>query len=582
MFQTCPIPTPISFPQSLLLFPANRRSPPCNDLLNSCSSLSDLRRLHASLLTHGLAPRLAIATKLIYLASALCLTMSYARKLFDDMPRRDSFLWNTLIRGYATAGPCQEVPLLYREMHRAGFTPDHFTFPFVIRSCSVISAITEGKQAHCNIVKNRFDSNVFAQSSLIAMYFQTGEISDAEMVFREMEERSVVSWTAMIAGYSQNCYFDKSRCVFRQMISAGAKPNEITLVSVLPACNDVKHSDLGRSIHGFVIKSGLDPHLSLANAIIAMYGRCGSTQSAKYLFERMPVRSLVSWNTMIAVYEQNDDGDAAIRIFRRLMAEKIAVDCVTLVSVISACTNTGNLEIGRFVHELARKRGLDIDPRIGNALLDMYGTCGKIESARDLFQKLVPLKSVISWSAMIGAYAAHGHADEALKLFSEMKDEKITPNKSTFTSVLAACSHSGRVDEGLRHFDGMKRDYGVVPAVEHCACVVDLLGRAGRIGEALGFVERMEVKPDRAVWGALLGACRMHGNVEMAELVVEDLLRLDRHDATICVLMANLYAEAGRWEDAARMRRRMKERVMTKAPGFSLVETLGSVCLGYF
>lgn len=440
----------------------------------------------------------------------------------------------------------------------------------MIRSCSVISAIGEGKQAHCNIVKNGLELNVFAQSSLITMYFQSGEISDAELVFSNMGERSMVSWTAMAAGYAQNCIFGKAMSVFQQMIDSGVQLNEITLVSILPACNELGFINLGRSIHGLMIKSSLDSCISLSNALIAMYGKCGEMESAKYLFETMPVTSLVSWNTMIAVYEKNGDEFAAIGVFQRMIAENLSFDSVTLVSVISSCSGLANLEIGRWVHELACQRGLEVDARVANALLDMYAKCGRIDSALNLFQKL-PSKSVICWSSMIGAYAAHGHAKEALELFSKMKDEKITPNGFTFTAVLAACSHSGQVEEGMRQFHSMKREYGMTHTVEHCACMVDLLGRAGRLCEAYEFVERMEVKPDKAVWGALLGACRMHGNVEMAELVVENLLRLDPQNVTLYVMMSNLYADAGRWEDAARMRRKMMEQEMKKAPGFSLV-----------
>ncbi|XP_020582149.1 putative pentatricopeptide repeat-containing protein At3g11460 [Phalaenopsis equestris] len=509
-----------------------------NKLLNSCSSLSDLKRLHALLLTHGLISRLDLATKVVFLAYTLSSTMAYARNLFDTTPHRDSFLWNTLIRG----------------------------------SCSVISAIGEGKQAHCNIVKNGLDINIFAQSSLITMYFHSGEISDAELIFGEMGERSMVSWTAMVAGYAQNCIFRKAVSVFQQMVDSGVRFNEITLVSILPACSELGFFSLGRSIHGFMIKSGLSSYTSLANAMIAMYGKCCEREAAESLFDAMPAPSLASWNTMIALYEQNGDGVAAFEVFRRMIAKNLRFDSVTLVSVISACTALGNLEIGRWVHELSCKRGLELDVRVGNALLDMYAKCGGIDSARALFQKLLPSKSVVSWSAMIGAYAAHGHAKEALELFSKMKEEEIMPNSFTFTSVLAACSHSGDVEEGMKQFENLKRDYGIDHTVEHCACMVDLLGRAGRLGEAYRFVERMEVKPDKAVWGALLGGCSMHGDVDMAEMVVEEMLRLDPQNVTFCVLMSNLYADAGRWEDAARMRSRMKEQEMKKAPGFSLVE----------
>ncbi|KAG0471427.1 hypothetical protein HPP92_015973 [Vanilla planifolia] len=388
-----------------------------------------------------------------------------------------------------------------------------------------------------------------------------------------MDERSVVSWTAMVAGYAQNCWFRKAVGAFRQMIASGMQPNEVTMVSVLPACNEFMYLSLGRAIHGFVIKSGLEFYLSLANALMAMYGKCGAVEAAKSLFDSMSARSLVSWNTMIATYEQNGDGAKAIKFFRRMIAQKLIFDGVTLVSAISACASLGNLDAGRWVHELAMSRGLETDVRVGNALLDMYAKCGNVDSAREIFGKLPPSKGVVSWSTMIGAYASHGHAKEALELFDRMKDGRITPNSFTFASVLAACSHSGLVDEGLIHFNSMKKDYGINPTVEHCACLVDLLGRAGKIIDAYEFIKRMEVRPDRAVWGALLGACRIHRNTEMAELVVKDLIQLDPQNVTFYVIMSNLYAETGRWDDAALMRRKVKEHELRKAPGCSLVGT---------
>ncbi|PKA63992.1 Putative pentatricopeptide repeat-containing protein [Apostasia shenzhenica] len=567
------IPTNVSRAPFLLVPRHNHSSlPPC-DFLRFCSSFSDLKRLHASLLTHGLELRLPLATKLISLAAFLSPSMDYARKLFDVMPHRDSYLWNTLIRGYTTIGPCEEVPPLYRDMHRMGFSPDCFTFPFVIRSCSVISAIREGKQVHCNILKNGFNSNVFAKSSLVTMYSQIGEIADSELVFGEMGERSIVSWTAMIAGYAQNSLYLKALGIFRQMIVTGLLPNEITIVSLLPACNSLEYLNLGTSMHALVMKSGLNSFVSLLNALVAMYGKCGVMEAANYLFDEMPARCLVSWNTMIAVHEQNGDGTGAIKIFRRMVAEKLTFNPVTLVSVISACSNLGALETGKWVHDLAAKSGFETDSRVSNALLYMYAKCGSISSAENLFRKLLPSKCVIAWSSMIGAYAAHGHAEEALELFSRMEHEGVTPNTFTFTSVLTACSHSGLVEEGMKHFDSMKRDYNINPTLEHCACMVDLLGRVGRPDEAYDFVKKMELKPDKAVWGALLGSCRMHGNVGIAELVVQDLLRLGLCNISFCVIMANLYADYGRWEDAARMRRKMKEQALKKTPGFSLVET---------
>ncbi|KAH7841484.1 hypothetical protein Vadar_030418 [Vaccinium darrowii] len=249
--------------------------------------------------------------------------MDYARQMFDVTPEKDVFLWNTLIRGYADLGPCQEAIVLYRDMHRIGLLPDRYTFPFVVRSCAVISALRVGREVHCNIIKNGLNLDVFVQSSLVTMYSQCGETLSSEQVFGEMLVRNIVSWTSMIAGYVQNGFFGKGLGVFREMVALGTQPNAVTLVSILPACAGLEFSNLGRLIHGYAVRLVVDTDISLTNTLIALYGKCGNVDTAKYLFDRMPVRSLVSWNAMIATYEQNNACGKAFQLFHRMEMEKV-------------------------------------------------------------------------------------------------------------------------------------------------------------------------------------------------------------------------------------------------------------------
>ncbi|KAJ4972318.1 hypothetical protein NE237_005417 [Protea cynaroides] len=552
-------------------FRTNYHSLPYNCLLNSCSSLTDLKRIHARILTDGYSQNLLLVTHLITLASNLAPSMAYARKLFDGVSVRDVFLWNTLIRGYTDLGPCEEALILYKDMHSSGFLPDHYTFPFVIRSCAVLSALKEGKEVHCNIIKNGFDLDVFVQSSLVTMYSQSGETSNAELIFDNIAVKNIVSWTAMIAGYVQNGFYKEGLCVFRRMVASGVQPNSVTLISVLPACAGLETLNLGKLIHSYGIKLGVDSDISLVNSLIALYGKCRNVKIARSLFDQMVTRNLVSWNAMIAAYEQSDaDGDA-IKLFRRMQNERLEFDYITMVSVISACASLGALNMGRWVHELVTRKGLETNVSIANALIDMYAKCGSIDLAKNVFGTL-PQRGVVSWTVMIGACASHGHGVYALELFQTMQEEGVRPNSFTFTAVLTACRHSGFVEEGIRYFESMSRDYSIVPGVEQCACIVDLLGRAGRLMEAYEFITMMPVEPDVGVWGALLGACRIHWNLELAECVAGHLFQLDPQTVTYYVLMSNIYAEAGRWEDVARMRLLMKERELKKIPGCSLVE----------
>ncbi|XP_052198338.1 pentatricopeptide repeat-containing protein At4g14820-like [Diospyros lotus] len=284
----------------------------------------------------------------------------------------------------------------------------------------------------------------------------------------------------------------------------------------------------------------------------------------------MSVRNLVSWNATFAAYEQNSDGENAIKLFRRMQAEKVEFDYITMVSVISACANLGSLNNGKWINDIVRSKGLETNSSIANALIDMYAKSGNLDLARDVFSRL-PYKSVVSWTSIIGACASHGHVDEALDLFSEMKKE-VRPNSFTFIAVLTACRHSGLVEEGRNHFESMTKEYSIMPRLEHCVCVVDLLGRVCQLVEAFEFIENMPVEPDASVWGALLSACRIHGNVELAELVAEKWYHFDPQTVRSCALMANIYAEAGKWDDVTRLRELMEEKELKKIPGHSVVE----------
>ncbi|CAN1804821.1 Putative pentatricopeptide repeat-containing protein At3g49142 [Linum perenne] len=370
------------------------------------------------------------------------------------------------------------------------------------------------------------------------MYSQAGDIFSMEKVFSKMGVRNIVSWTAMVAGYVQNGLYEQGLFLFKEMICSKERPNAVTLASILPACASLEFLDVGKMIA---------------------------------LFDGMVVKNLVSWNAMIAAYEQNNAGRLAIKLFRRMLCERVEYDYITMVSVISACASLGALTTGKWIHQLVKKRELETNVSVSNALTDMYAKCGNIDQAADVFENLTE-KTVVSWTSIIGALAYHGRAIEALNLFAKMKEEGTKPNGFTFTAVLTACRHVGLVDEGKKHFESMFKDYSIVPGIEQCACMVDLLGRAGCLIEAYKFIESMPIHADASVWGALLGACRIYDNFELAELVAEKMIKLDPQDVTPYVIMSHIYSIAGRSEDVSRLRNLMRKREVKKLPGYSLVE----------
>ncbi|XP_023756712.1 pentatricopeptide repeat-containing protein At3g12770 [Lactuca sativa] len=537
-----------------------------NELLDSCSSLSQLKQVHALILTNGSHKSLPVSTKLINKAVSLSPTMDYARQMFDAMPHRDVFLWNTLIRSYSHLGPCKEAIFTYRNMHRSGLSPDTYTFTSVVRSCAMLSALQEGKQVHCNVIKNGFDVDVYIQSSLVTMYAQNGEPLDSEQAFDDIVVRNVVTWTSMVAANVQNGYLIKGLKTFIEMVTSGTKPNAITLVSVLPVCASLQFLNMGMLVHGLGVKLGVDSYISLTNSLIALYGKCGNVTIARALFDQMEARTLVSWNAMIASYEHNNSNEAAIQLFNTMQEKNINFDNITMVSVISACAGLGSLDMGKRVHELVKRNGLDSNVAITNALIDMYSKCGSLDLASNVFYSL-PHRSVVSWTSIISAYASHGYGKEAMFLFSKMKEEGIRPNGVTFMAILTACRHSGLIEEGKKHFKSMSEDYFIIPGIDHCVSMVDLLGKNGELIEAYEFIQNMPIQPDVDVWVALLSACRIHGNLELANRIYQ----ITPRNVGCDVIMIDMYAGADIWGHVARLRTCLDEKKMKRICGHTLL-----------
>lgn len=363
----------------------------------------------------------------------------------------------------------------------------------------------------------------------------------------------------------------------------------------------------GRVIHGCVQKLGLQSNLFLQNAILNLYGTCGVHGDARLLFERMPLRDVVTWNIMITHLLKRDDLDGAydlflrtpernvrswtlmiagyvqcgkpkeaIRLFLEMEKTGVSPNEVTVVAVLAACADLGELYLGRRIHEYSRRNGFQRNIRLSNTLIDMYVKCGCLEGAQQVFN-VMEERTIVSWSAMIAGLAMHGKAEQSLRLFSDMIQLGVRPNEVTFIGLLHACSHMGLVDEGRKFFASMTKDYGIVPRIEHYGCMVDLFSRAGLLQEAHEFIRNMPIKPNGVVWGALLGGCKVHKNIELAEEAIAHLSQLDPLNDGYYVVLSNIYAEAQRWEDTARLRKLMRERGVKKTPGWSSITIDGTV-----
>eukprot|EP01018_Ginkgo_biloba_P011676 Gb_36231 [translate_table: standard] len=493
-------------------------------------------------------------------------------------------------------------------MQRMCGKPSNFTFARVLKACASLAALEQGKQVHVYIIKTGFESDAFVGSTLVDMYAKCGSVQSARKVFDETPKQHVVSWNAMIAGYAHGGNGEDALKLFCEIHQVGMKPTRITFAGVLSACASLAAVEQGKQVHTFIIKTGLEAdilvttrvdmvksswtrnagpclytkrkfksNVFVGNALVDVYAKCGSMKEARQPFDEMTERNTISWHAMIAGYSQNAQAEEALDLFFQMVWTDVKPDQFTFASILSACAILTTLEKARQVQAHILKIGYsESDVVLGNTLIDMYAKCGSVECARKVFNKM-PKLDIVSWTAMIVGYGQHGNGKEALLLFEEMQRAGMKPKHVTFIGVLVACSQVRLVDEGRHYFDSMDREYGMLTREEHYACIVDLLGRAGHLDEAQDFISKMPFEPGPLVWWIMLGACRIHNNLELGRDAAERILELEPQRASTYVLLSNIYAAAGRRDNAAKVRRMMKDRDVKKEPGCSWVEVKNRV-----
>ncbi|XP_010270910.1 PREDICTED: pentatricopeptide repeat-containing protein At3g24000, mitochondrial [Nelumbo nucifera] len=453
--------------------------------------------------------------------------------------------------------------------------PDPMLYNKLLKKCTQLKRVKEGKIVHAHILNSKFKSDLYIQNSILHMYAKCGCLDDARSLFNEMPLKDMVTWTAMITGYSQNDKAEEAIELFPQMLKLGLKPNQYTFSSLLKASGAAPSDKNGRQIHAFCTKYGYESNVYVGSSLLDMYARFGKMEEAQLVFDGMVTRNEVSWNALIAGHARKGEGENTLRLFWEMLREDYKPTHFTYSSVFSGCASVGALEQGKWVHAYMIKSGGKLIAFLGNTLVDMYAKSGSIDDARKVFNRL-ETRDVVSWNSILTGCAQHGLARESLSRFEEMLRIGVKPNEITFLCVLTACSHGGLLNEGQHYFELMKK-YQVEPKVEHYVTIVDLLGRAGLLDQAKEFIGEMPIEPTAAVWGALLGACRMHGNMELGTFAAERVFELDPHDSGPHVLLYNIYASAGRWVDAATVRKMMKESGVKKEPACSWVEIENTV-----
>ncbi|XP_057949352.1 pentatricopeptide repeat-containing protein At2g02980, chloroplastic [Malania oleifera] len=436
------------------------------------------------------------------------------------------------------------------------------------------NSLRDLKQIHAAAIKANLQHDVPVLSKFINFCTKdptSSSMDHAHQLFDQITQPDLVLFNTMARGYARTHDPLRAIVLFAQVLHSGFVPDTYSFSSLLKACTSSKALQEGKQLHGIAVKLGSSQNVYVCPTLINMYAECHDVAAARRVFDKILEPCVVSYNAIIMGYARNSRPNEALSLFRELQMSNLKPTEVTMLSAISSCALLGALELGKWLHEYVKKNGFDQLVKVNTALIDMYAKCGSLNDAVCVFESMVA-KDTHTWSAMIMAYAIHGHGSKSISLFEEMKRAGVRADKITFLGLLYACSHTGLVEEGLKYFCSMRDEYGIIPDIKHYGCMVDLLGRAGQLDEAYKFIEGLPTKPTPILWRTLLSACSSRGNMELGKRVIEHIFELDDSHGGDYVIFSNLCARAGRWEDVNHVRKMMKDRGVVKIPGCSSVE----------
>ncbi|XP_034910418.1 pentatricopeptide repeat-containing protein At3g16610 [Populus alba] len=577
---------------------------------------------HAWVIKHGLENQVSVVTALVSMYAKLG-EMHEAENLFDRISNRNLLLWNVMVSGYVCNCLWDTSLAAFCEMQLGGFRPDAVSIVSVLSACSNLEAVLFGKCAHAFSVRKGIDSSPNVSNALLAFYSDCRQLTSSFKLFHKMHVRNTVSWNTLISGCVHSGEMEKAADLGHSMQKEGVALDLVTLISFLPVYCDRDYLGHGMTLHGYAIKKGFASDVSLVNALISTYCKCGDLDSGRFLFEVMSERCIVSWNALftglrhlnlqneamvlfsqmteyqrpnsvtllnvlplcyshlqgtedipvwnaiISVHIQTKYPEKAVCFFNDLLRMGLQPDNITALSLVSACAQLNFLSLAHSVMAYMICKGFEKDSAVSNALIDMYARCGDIVTAKKLFEGLIE-KDAVSWSVMINGYCLHGDSKAALETFSQMQSSGVIPDVIVFSTILSACSHAGLVEQAWMVLNSMVEN-GISARIEHYACLVDLLGRKGHLKEAYNVVKKLPSKPSVTLLESLLGACSVHGNVEIGEEISGLLIEMDPDNPVPYVILSNIYAAAGRWADANKLRSNIDRRRLRKAAGCSLL-----------
>ncbi|XP_058742740.1 pentatricopeptide repeat-containing protein At3g22150, chloroplastic [Vicia villosa] len=509
--------------------------------------------------------------------------MDYARKVFDQCLNKNTEIWNTMIAAYIQNDlPVEAIDVFVQalESEEAEGLCDDVTLLSVITAVSQVQQIKLAEQLHAFVLKSLPASLIIILNAIMVMYSRCNLVDTSFKVFDKMLERDAVSWNTIISAFVQNGFNEEALMLVCEMQKQKFLIDSVTATAIFSAASNLRNLYIGRQTHAYLIRHGIQFE-GMESYLIDMYAKSGSIRTSELLFEHncSSNRDQATWNAMIAGYTQNGLNEKAILLLNEMLMQKVLPNAVTLASILPACSSMGSMGFARQIHGFSIRHFLEKNVYVGTALTDTYSKCGAISYAENVFVR-TPEKNSVSYTTMMMCYGQHGMGKRALTLYDSMLRSGIKPDGVTFVAILSACNYSGLVDEGLQIFESMEKVHKIKPSMEHFCCVADMLGRVGRVVEAYEFVKGLgEDGNSMEIWGSILGSCKNHGHFELGKVVAKKLLNMGREKrmAGYHVLLSNIYAEEGEWENVDRVRKQMKEKGLQKETGCSWVEIAGFV-----
>ncbi|XP_024515350.1 pentatricopeptide repeat-containing protein ELI1, chloroplastic [Selaginella moellendorffii] len=546
--------------------------------INACSAGPEFlpagRALHALLRRYGFQDAVVATTSLVSMYSK-CGSLEESVKTFESMTELNAVSWNAMIAAFAEHRRGLEALRTLQKMFLEGIRACSVTYITLMSAYDQPSQLKSARYIHDCILRTGFDQDVVVGTTLVNMYAKCSGLHDANAAFVKLQEPNVITWNVLISAYVQHCCFKEAMGLFRRMLLLGLEMDEVTFINILGACCVPVALEDGRAIHACVREHPLaSNHAPLENVILNMYGKCGCLQDAEAMFKSMSQPDVIAWNTMIAAYSQHGHTSEALRFYELMQEEGVVPDDYTYVSVIDACATLGDMEVGKQVHRRLGDRAFQVT-ELANSLVNMYGKCGILDVARSIFDKTA--KGSVTWNAMIGAYAQHSHEQQAFELFLLMRLDGEEPSYITFMSVLSACANAGLPEEAHSYFVCMQQDHGVRPGGGHYGCMVESLGKAGRLSDAEALIQGMPFEPDVLTWTSFLANCRSHGDMKRGKFAAKGAIRIDPEASTGYVALARIHADAGDFQEASRIRKLMLDRGIRKNAGRSIIKLGTSV-----